>query len=312
MEAAVCLWDPVWGEVQLKELARDGHYGRRRRRQMWASALFGCSPCCFVSLAPVCFGREVKSGGSARDALRGWRRLLLSWSFALAVPQAALFLLPRLVEGLVEDGLTDAQRFDKWGAKNAAKIMYRHEWWRLLTPVFLHKSWLHFLGDMLVQLRAASMLEAIWGHTRWLIIFVLSGAFASLASAIWSPDSLSIGSSGALCGIVGAWPPFVVLTWSPTLPHDGPQRNCLMVMVVLSIVVLTAFSFVPMADWAAHLGGLAMGTALGTVLFAHLVEDPRWCQAAAAAGSTAAAGLAAAACFYFAAFTEPPRSLLDP
>merc|ERR1711988_237199 len=113
----------------------------------------------------------------------------------------------------------------------------------------LHAGWFHLAGDVLVQFRTALILEILWGSTVYIIIYIGSGAIATLASCVFSPNSLSVGSSGALCGIIGAWPLFIMITWNQTLPRDIKLRNIQFVLVIVSIVILVATSFIPMVDW---------------------------------------------------------------
>jgi hypothetical protein len=39
----------------------------------------------------------------------------------------------------------------RYGAKEAALILYRHEWWRLISPIFLHAGVLHILSNGIIQ-----------------------------------------------------------------------------------------------------------------------------------------------------------------
>lgn len=79
------------------------------------------------------------------------------------------------------------------GAKNAALIVYRHEWWRLLTPMLLHAGLIHLAVNVLIQLRVGVMLELEWGLKRYAAIYVTSGLTSSLLSCLALPDTLGVG-----------------------------------------------------------------------------------------------------------------------
>lgn len=55
-----------------------------------------------------------------------------------------------------------------FGAKNAALIVYHGEYWRLLTPVFLHAGVIHLLVNILIQFRVGVLLELQWGALRFI------------------------------------------------------------------------------------------------------------------------------------------------
>lgn len=278
-ELVYSTYDPVWGEVELKGFhADDGTYVRRKR--FFAALAFTTCPCLMVTFR--CFKGEVKSGLSSADVRRAWGRVLFSWSTLLAALQVAAFIcVVEFYGGYVPFSQNSMigphpHALDPVGAKNAARIMRNHEWWRLLTPIMLHAGWLHLAGNVFVQLRAGLTLEVLWGHSAWLLIYVLSGAYGNLVSCVFMPDHLGVGSSGALCGIIGAWPPFLLITWNQTSPTDLKVRNLQLAAVLISIVVLIVTSFLPMVDFAAHFGGLVVGAALSAVIFAGRLQSLPW------------------------------------
>jgi len=79
------------------------------------------------------------------------------------------------------------------GAKNAALIVYRHEWWRLLTPMLLHAGFIHLAVNVLIQLRVGVMLELEWGLKRFSVIYFVSGLTSSLLSCLALPDTIGVG-----------------------------------------------------------------------------------------------------------------------
>ena len=46
--------------------------------------------------------------------------------------------------------------------------------------------------------------------------------------------------------------------------------------VLCSVILILAFSFIPYVDWAAHVGGLIGGFAVGMLLFSCRVKTWRW------------------------------------
>ena len=136
------------------------------------------------------------------------------------------------------------------GAKNAALITYEGAWWRLLTPMVLHAGFIHLAVNLLIQLRVGVMLELEWGLPRFGAIYLVSGVTSSLLSCMALPDTLGVGSSGALMGLLGAWFVEICCKWSSSTPEELPQRAASLVLVLLNILITLSFSTVPYVDWA--------------------------------------------------------------
>ena len=100
-----------------------------------------------------------------------------------------------------------------WGAKDAALMVYRGQWWRLLTPIMLHGGWIHLLSNVLIQLRVGGYLNLVFTTPKWAVIYLLSGIFGNVCSCLLLPDSVSVGSSGAVLGILTAWLVWIVYRW---------------------------------------------------------------------------------------------------
>merc|ERR1711871_790582 len=159
------------------------------------------------------------------------------------------------------------------GAKNAARVLYLGEWWRLFTTLALHGGVVHFAVNAVVQLRIGLWLEVLWGHSVWILIYATSGTFSSLVSCVLLPDILSVGASGAICGVIGAGLVYIVMTWHQTLPQDIRERNYHAGTLAANIVMTSILSLAPMADFAAHLGGFVSGAVLAVGLFADKMQE---------------------------------------
>jgi len=203
------------------------------------------------------------------------------------------------------------ETLDAFGAKNAAKILYRNEWWRLVTPILLHAGILHIASNLLIQLRAGAYLEIIWGHTQWITVYVLGGVYGNLASCIFLPDTIGVGSSGALMGMLGAWVIFLLVRWNKYPKEQRGERNCQFIVVCAAIIITIMFSQANYVDWAAHLGGLISGTATGIIVFVG-DYDGYFCKAIIRVFmSIALVAFYVASLAYFYFEVKPPRSLLD-
>lgn len=81
------------------------------------------------------------------------------------------------------------------------------DWTTVLTSMFLHGGWLHFIGNMLYLWIFGDNVEDRMGHARFIAFYVLCGATAALAQVLMRPDSMvpTIGASGAIAGVMGAY-----------------------------------------------------------------------------------------------------------
>jgi membrane associated rhomboid family serine protease len=93
----------------------------------------------------------------------------------------------------------------------------------IFTSMFLHASWAHILGNMWVLWIFGDNIEDYLGHFRYLVFYLISGLAASFTHILLNPNSRipSIGASGAIAGIMGAYfvlyPRARVLTWFPPI-----------------------------------------------------------------------------------------------
>jgi membrane associated rhomboid family serine protease len=78
---------------------------------------------------------------------------------------------------------------------------------RMLTSMFLHGGWLHLIGNMLYLWIFGDNVEDRFGHVGYVIFYLLCGLIATYAHILASPRSPvpSIGASGAIAGVLGAY-----------------------------------------------------------------------------------------------------------
>ena len=77
----------------------------------------------------------------------------------------------------------------------------------LLTSMFLHGGWLHFLGNMLYLWIFGDNVEDRVGHGRFIVFYLTCGLAATLAQVVSNPTSVvpMVGASGAIAGVMGAY-----------------------------------------------------------------------------------------------------------
>jgi rhomboid family protein len=80
-------------------------------------------------------------------------------------------------------------------------------WLPLVSSMFLHAGWLHLLGNMLFLWVFGGNVEDRLGHTRFFLLYFLSGFVAAFTQVFISIDSLApiIGASGAIAGVLGGY-----------------------------------------------------------------------------------------------------------
>lgn len=78
---------------------------------------------------------------------------------------------------------------------------------RLLTSQFLHANWAHLLGNLVFLLIFGMPAERKLGSLRLLVLFLLGGVVANLATAmtIDNPTRLIIGASGSVSAVIGTY-----------------------------------------------------------------------------------------------------------
>jgi len=79
--------------------------------------------------------------------------------------------------------------------------------WTLLTCMFLHGGWMHFLGNMWILYLFGDNVEDRLGSVPYLLFYLLCGLAAGLTHFFLNPVSVvpTVGASGAIAGVMGAY-----------------------------------------------------------------------------------------------------------
>jgi membrane associated rhomboid family serine protease len=137
------------------------------------------------------------------------------------------------------------------------------QWYRVFTAMFLHEGIWHIGLNMLSLYFVGVVTEQIFGHWRFLAIYLASGIIAGVAQAFFLPAlTPSLGASGAIFGIFGAFGAFFLL-YRRAL---GPAANFMIGQWAFWLVINIMFTLsVPNIGIADHIGGLLAGMALAAV-----------------------------------------------
>jgi len=168
-----------------------------------------------------------------------------------------------------------------FGAKLNYLIHTQHQWWRFVTPMFVHVNLLHLIVNMYSLWIVGPYVEKLYGSAKFAVFWVLTGVAGVVASYLTvrpgmslgpisgfifkAYDTPSAGASGALFGLVGVLFVFGI-KFRQELP-DGFKRafgTGLLPMIFLNLFI--GYVLRGFIDNAAHLGGLLSGAVLALLV----------------------------------------------
>jgi len=163
-----------------------------------------------------------------------------------------------------------------YGAK-VGPLIWQGEFWRLITPVFLHIGFLHLLSNCVIIFILGSLLESVIGSWRLFLIYIFSGIVGNLLSLRFSPY-LSAGASSGVFGILGALITYGIL-YKKLIPRNFHKVIVLYLTPFLIYNLAIGFLY-SHTDNFAHIGGMFGGIFLSYILsveFPHpSSRKPKW------------------------------------
>ena len=147
----------------------------------------------------------------------------------------------------------------RYGALNSI-LVQNGEFWRLITAGFLHGGIFHLLFNMYSLYIIGMQIENFVGKWKFLAIYFCSMITASLMSCVMSPNSVSVGASGAIFGLLGA---LVYFGYHYRLYLGSVLRNQIIPLILFNLLLGFMVSGI---DNAAHIGGLIGGLLISMAL----------------------------------------------
>jgi len=160
------------------------------------------------------------------------------------------------------------------GGLTSVSVICNAEWWRIFVSFFLHSGVLHLGGNMIALWILGAWLEKSFGPYDMLIVYLSSGIAGQISSALFLPNSVSVGASGAIFGLLGA-------RWADHLQnylffHHLDEKPSFALLLV-STIALVGYSLLPDLNAFAHVFGLFTGSLIGDiVLIRPRVVTPLW------------------------------------
>lgn len=196
--------------------------------------------------------------------------------FGLMVKASSLPLQWALVSG------NDYATLINFGAKTNFWLLGQKQWFRLVTPIFLHIGLLHLATNAYALWIVGPIVERLYGSAKFAVLYLLSGiagiAGSLLSARLYHSDGPAAGSSGALFGLFG-----VLLVVSYKYRHELPTpfrrafRKGVLIVVALNLAFGLLNNFgkswssrfkLPLhfVDNWAHVAGLLTGAILAMIL----------------------------------------------
>lgn len=186
---------------------------------------------------------------------RGKAYFLGTWSGRLQIVNTLVFLA-MIIMSPSSLLMPDPDFMASFGIKSLPEIA-RGEYWRFITPMFVHIGAIHFAFNTMGLNYIGYQLEYMLGGRWFILLYLLSGIVGNVASCVFSIKA-SAGASGALFGLLGAGFVLENSVSHKLAQHFGPRprRRVYSGMVLLNIMLGL---FIPVIDNAAHGGGLICG-----------------------------------------------------
>jgi GlpG protein len=137
--------------------------------------------------------------------------------------------------------------------------MQNNEWWRLITPMFIHFSLTHLVFNCLWIYVLGSKIEQIDGHITFINLVIFSSIISNLAQHFFGESALFGGLSGVIYGLLGYC--MIIEIDTKQERYDLPPALYLFMLIWLILGflgILNLFGFGNVANYA-HLGGLISG-----------------------------------------------------
>lgn len=232
-----------------------------------------------------------------RETIRFARAILnrpYMFTVVLLIANLFVFMLMWQSSGMTSDVLWKG--FEEpvlvaYGAKLNYLINAPHyQWWRFVTPMFVHINLPHLLVNMYSLWIVGPYVEKLYGSAKFVVFWVVTGIAGVVGSYLSvqphlatgglgrflfkNGDVASAGASGALFGLVGVLFVFGI-KFRRELPEGFRRAFGTGMLPIIIINLFIGYVGRGFIDNAAHLGGLLSGAALAAAVVYHRPGERR-------------------------------------
>ncbi|TYS84970.1 rhomboid family intramembrane serine protease [Rossellomorea aquimaris] len=134
------------------------------------------------------------------------------------------------------------------------------EWWRLVTPIFVHLGFAHLLFNSFSLVLFGPPLEKLLGKAKFIGLYLASGVFANIITYVIKPLTYShVGASGAIFGLFGFYIAMILLK-NHFITRES--RQIIIPIVVIGVIMTFMQSGI---NITAHIFGLIGGFVIGWI-----------------------------------------------
>lgn len=140
------------------------------------------------------------------------------------------------------------------------------QYWRLLTPVFLHFTWLHIIFNSLIIWEIGRRIEIAKGSIHLLLIILTVGILSNFAQYLSQANTIFGGLSGVVYGFIGYIAVYQQFIYHPVLQFNKAAIGFFIVWLLLGVFGIIDFFIAGSIANAAHIAGLTSGAAIGLIV----------------------------------------------
>ena len=146
------------------------------------------------------------------------------------------------------------------------QVLLSGEWWRLITPMFVHFSWIHIVFNLLWCVELGGKVEKRMGAFLFIVFLVFSSLSSNLMQYFIYGPSFFGGLSGVVYALFG-----YCFAWGRIVPHrkfNVPEAIYVFMLIFLGLGFSDLSDLLGIGKIAngAHLGGLMFGLLFGSLI----------------------------------------------
>lgn len=147
------------------------------------------------------------------------------------------------------------------------------EYWRLVTPIFLHAGFMHVAFNSFALVLFGPALEQMLGRFKFVMAYLVTGIAGNVATFVLGPSEfwyVHVGASGSVYGLMGIY--IFMVAFRKHLIDQGSSQ----IITVIFIVGIIMTFLRPNINIYAHIFGAVAGFAIAPVILAGVRAFSPW------------------------------------